>query len=242
MAAPPAALVAQSRATLATHARSFRWGAFFLPPDRRGAAAIVYAFCRMVDDLVDEAGDVDELLRVRDELTGARPARPLVEVFADVVSGSREAVPAALELIGGVRGDAGRVRIDDDAGLLRYCYRVAGTVGLLMCPVLGVTDRAALPHAIDLGIAMQITNICRDVAEDLTMDRVYLPASRLEAAGAPPGATTVRPSARLSCASSRISWISRNATTAAAWPAIASFRRAAASRSARRRASTARSA
>jgi phytoene synthase len=71
----------------------------------------------------------------------------------------------------------------DDAELVRYCYRVASTVGLMMCAVLGVRRREALPHAVDLGIAMQLTNICRDVAEDAANGRVYLPADRLARAG-----------------------------------------------------------
>lgn len=74
----------------------------------------------------------------------------------------------------------------DDAELVRYCYRVASTVGLMMCGVLGVRCREALPHAIDLGIAMQLTNICRDVAEDAARGRVYLPAERLRSAGIDP--------------------------------------------------------
>jgi phytoene synthase len=74
----------------------------------------------------------------------------------------------------------------DDDELLRYCYRVASTVGLMMCAVLGVREPSAFPHAVDLGVAMQLTNICRDVREDARMGRVYLPASRLEAAGLTP--------------------------------------------------------
>jgi phytoene synthase len=86
---------------------------------------------------------------------------------------------AALELIAGVRSDAGPVALADDAELLRYCYRVAGTVGLMMCGVLGVRAPGARAFALDLGIAMQLTNICRDVAEDAARGRVYLPATRL---------------------------------------------------------------
>ncbi|MGM0558718.1 MAG: phytoene/squalene synthase family protein, partial [Myxococcota bacterium] len=89
----------------------------------------------------------------------------------------------ALELIEGVESDLGTVVFESDRELLRYCYRVAGTVGLMMCAVLGVDEQEALPHAIDLGVAMQITNICRDVLEDAQRGRVYLPADRLRAAG-----------------------------------------------------------
>jgi 15-cis-phytoene synthase len=95
---------------------------------------------------------------------------------------------SALELIAGVRSDLERVRMETDAELLRYCYRVASTVGLMMSAVLGVRRREALPHAVDLGIAMQLTNIARDVAEDAAMGRVYLPAERLRRAGVDPEA------------------------------------------------------
>lgn len=184
----PAALVAESRQTLAVHARSFRWGSFFLPADCRDEAAVVYAFCRLIDDLVDEQGDVAEVRAIRAELGGQAPARPLVAAFQQIAIRAPVVIPAAQELITGVEGDAGVVRFHDDAELLRYCYRVAGTVGLMMCGVLGVNDPRAWPHAIDLGVGMQLTNICRDVAEDAARGRVYLPATRLIAAGTTPEA------------------------------------------------------
>jgi phytoene synthase len=82
-----------------------------------------------------------------------------------------------LELISGALSDLDDVRMRDEATLLRYCYQVAGTVGLMMCRVLDVDDPRAFPHAVDLGIAMQLTNICRDVAADAAMGRRYLPAT-----------------------------------------------------------------
>lgn len=181
------AVVRHSREVLAAHARSFTWASLFLPADRRDDAAVVYAFCRLVDDLVDEAVDAGDARSALDhlsaELRGGAPARPLVAETLAVFERRGIPLEPALQLITGVRGDLGPVRIADDAGLLRYGYRVAGTVGWMMCGVLGVEDRAALPFAIDLGVAMQITNICRDVAEDAGRGRVYLPASRLAAHG-----------------------------------------------------------
>jgi phytoene synthase len=82
-----------------------------------------------------------------------------------------------MDLIAGVRSDLEPVRIPDIDALLRYCYQVAGTVGLMMCKVLETDSRLAFKHAVDLGIAMQITNICRDVADDAAVDRRYLPTS-----------------------------------------------------------------
>ncbi len=181
-------VVRESREVLARHARTFELAGRFLGPARRDEAAVVYAFCRLVDDAIDEASDpalgAAALAAVEAELRGEAPARPLVAVFAaqlDAYGVDRE---VALELIAGVRSDSGPVALADDAALLRYCYRVAGTVGLMMCGVLGVRDPAAAPFALDLGVAMQLTNICRDVAEDARRGRVYLPLTRLARLGA----------------------------------------------------------
>jgi len=184
-------LIAESQKVLAHHARSFRWGQALLPTQMGDDAAVVYAFCRLVDDTVDEAASVEEGARELEALREAwkapmrssHPARALVQRFADLVAhwGIPEAAVDAL--FDGVGADAGRVRIATRDELIRYSYRVAGTVGLFMCGVLGVRDPRAFRHAIDLGIGMQLTNICRDVAEDLTRDRVYLPRDLLEAAG-----------------------------------------------------------
>lgn len=176
-------VVAQSREVLAKHARSFRWASWFLPDDCRDDAAVVYAFCRLVDDTADETPQPGlaraELERVRAELRRELPARPLVAAFLDVAERTHMDVRYADELIQGVLSDLGTVAFRTDEELLRYCYRVAGTVGLMMCPILGVREREALAYAIDLGVAMQLTNICRDVLEDARRQRVYLPTQRL---------------------------------------------------------------
>ncbi|MBA3546354.1 MAG: phytoene/squalene synthase family protein [Nannocystis sp.] len=185
-----AQVIAESREVLAAHARTFQLAGRFLGPARRDEAAVVYAFCRLVDDLVDEARDLASgsaaLAEVEAELRGRAPARPLVAVFAELMDEYGVARAVALELIAGVRSDSGPVALADDAALLRYCYQVAGTVGLMMCGVLGVRDPVAAPFALDLGVAMQLTNICRDVAEDARRGRVYLPASRLARSGSAP--------------------------------------------------------
>jgi phytoene synthase len=181
------ATVAQSRAVLAHKARTFSFAGRFLPPAVRDDAALVYAFCRLVDDTADEAEDPGAAARALDrlgaELRGGAPARPLVAAFRDVAARLDLPLQSAEELLRGVRSDLGPVRIGGDAELIRYCYRVASTVGLMMCAVLGVRRREALPHAVDLGVAMQLTNIARDVAEDAERGRVYLPADRLRRAG-----------------------------------------------------------
>lgn len=181
-------VIAMSRAVLARHARSFRFAGLFLPKHALDNAAVVYAFCRLVDDAIDEAPDAQSARReataLAAELRGERPARPEVRAFVVVADRIGLDRRFAEQLIVGVGEDAaGHVRLDDDDALVRYGYLVAGTVGGMMCAVLGVKDARALPFAVDLGIGMQITNICRDVLEDAGKDRIYVPLRRLRAAG-----------------------------------------------------------
>lgn len=179
--------VLESRSVLSKHSKSFRWAAWFLPADAQDDAAVVYAMCRLIDDLADEQPDApkakQELEVLRLELLGERDPRTLTMAFLDVVHRRDMELGYVFELIDGVLSDLDEVRVETDEELLRYCYRVAGTVGLMMCSVLGVRDRRALAHAIDLGVAMQLTNICRDVLEDANDDRVYLPQHRLQDRG-----------------------------------------------------------
>lgn len=178
---------AHSEAILARHARSFRLASLFLADQERLDAAVLYAICRLVDDTADECDDKTragiQLDGLRDELVQKRYPRPLVAEFLEVADRCELDVAVMLELIEGVESDLEEVIVADDGELYRYCYRVAGTVGLMMCSVLGVRDPKALAFAIDLGMGMQLTNICRDVLEDARRGRVYVPRTRLEAAG-----------------------------------------------------------
>lgn len=185
--AAQADLRAHSRAVLARHARSFRLAAVFLPASQRDDAAVVYTFCRLVDDLADEAPDVQtahrDLAAVARELEGRAPARPVVAGFLEVARRTGIPLGVARDLMAGVLSDLETVRLPDSAALDRYCYQVAGTVGLMMCGVMGVTDPRSQAPAKALGEAMQLTNICRDVLEDLGRDRVYVPEDLLVAQG-----------------------------------------------------------
>ena len=185
--ADPGADPAGAVAVLAKHGRSFSLASHFLPPDCRRDAALLYAFCRWIDDLADEATSEAEarrsLTRARRALLAGASDPPLLGAFLELCNRRSLDLGAATELIDGAMSDLGTVRFATDDELLRYAYRVAGTVGLMMCGVLGVDDPRALPHAIDLGVAMQLTNICRDVAEDARRGRIYLPAARLKRAG-----------------------------------------------------------
>lgn len=180
----------QSAELLRKHARSFRLASVFLPADRARDAALIYAFCRTVDDTVDEAADPATAEADLSALEADfRAEAPRVELHA-LLRRRCEALGLPLRpflaLIEGVRGDLYPVRIADEPALIRYGWHVAGTVGWMMCAALNVQDPRALPHAMDLGIAMQLTNICRDVTEDAERGRVYLPATLLAEIGESP--------------------------------------------------------
>ena len=170
---------------LARHGRTFRLAGRLLSRAHLDAAARLYVVCRAVDDLADEAPDPAAarvaLLALRREVGQGGRASPLAARLADLGACPR----ATTAFVDTILGDLGPVRIADEAALVRYAYGAAGTVGVLMCGVLGVRDPAAEPFAVDLGIAMQLTNIARDVVEDAGRDRLYLPATWLPAGFAP---------------------------------------------------------
>ncbi|MBV6631935.1 MAG: phytoene/squalene synthase family protein [Alphaproteobacteria bacterium] len=163
---------------LARHGKSFAWAARFLPSSQAEQAARLYAVCRTIDDIADD--QPANLARV--ELACLRAAlageghHPLAARIVELQGSVGLTMSALHHLIDGVEQDLTRVRLKDQDALVRYAYRVAGTVGLMMCDVLDIDHPVARRHAIDLGIAMQLTNIGRDVYEDAGMDRRYLPA------------------------------------------------------------------
>jgi phytoene synthase len=169
-----------SKKILAQHGKSFYWASLFLGPKLAERAAQLYQFCRFVDDLAD--GDLSErkesLEDIRARLEGhSVAAGPEIESFLQLASENNIPLIAARELLDGMLSDQTAVAFNSEAELLRYCHAVAGTVGLMMCRVLNCKDQRADSFAIDLGIAMQLTNIARDVLEDAKMKRRYLPAS-----------------------------------------------------------------
>ncbi|MEZ4235951.1 MAG: phytoene desaturase family protein [Myxococcota bacterium] len=178
------AAAAEAHAVLQQHARTFSAAAAWLAPATYDAIASVYLFCRTVDDLADEpdTADPEALDRLVAELRGERAAGPLAgRVLALAPLGVP--IDAAVHLVEGCRSDLGRVRVPDPDAVVRYGYLVAGTVGRMVSPLLGVRDPRAEPFAVDLGVAMQLSNIARDVGEDAARDRIYLPASWLAEAG-----------------------------------------------------------
>jgi 15-cis-phytoene synthase len=173
-----------------SHGRSFFLASHCLPPDRRRAIHAVYAYCRIADDIADHSADAASAALALDdwERQLAAPTHPVAVAFA--AARARHGVPLApaQDLITGLRMDLGPCRFATWDDLRHYCYHVAGTVGLLVAPILGCQDDAALPHAVDLGIAMQLTNILRDVGEDARRGRLYLPLDELTAFGCNPEA------------------------------------------------------
>jgi phytoene synthase len=165
---------------LARHGKSFYWASKFLGVALADRAARLYQFCRYVDDLAD--GDLpdrqESLEDIRARLAGeAISAGPEIEAFMVFANSTNIPLSAATELLDGMLMDQHPTAVADEAELLRYCHAVAGTVGLMMCRVLNCKEPRADSFAIDLGIAMQLTNISRDVLEDAKMSRRYLPAS-----------------------------------------------------------------
>ena len=169
---------AVARTLLQRYGRSFHFASHVLTPSDGDRAARLYAFCRLLDDTADaEADACDTLSLIEDMLLGKRPAvsEPVID-FLRLVEETAMPIQPALNLIAGLRFDQGVVALQTVEELLRYSYQVAGTVGLMMCAVLDCRDAEALPFAVDLGIAMQLSNIARDVGEDARFGRRYLPA------------------------------------------------------------------
>jgi phytoene synthase len=174
-----------------THGRSFYLASRMLGPERRRPILAAYAYCRLADDAVDHSGGrIDEgWSALHDwECQLEQPRHPVAIAFAEVRE--RYAIPdqPVRELFDGMRADLTISRYETWPELRRYCHLAAGTVGLIVAPILGCRDPQALPLAAELGIAMQLTNILRDVREDAEMGRIYLPLDELEAFGIDPEA------------------------------------------------------
>ena len=161
---------------------SFYYSFLFLPPARRRAITALYAFCREVDDVVDECTDVNvaraKLAWWRGQvaaLYGGQPEHPVAQALASVVKSFRVPHEQLQEIIDGMEMDLTQRRYANFAALQVYCHRVASVVGLLSAEIFGYEDPRTLDYAEKLGMAFQLTNIIRDVGEDARRDRLYLP-------------------------------------------------------------------
>ena len=175
---------------LAIFAKSFNWAGFFLPKKIYEDSAKLYAFCRILDDIADKETDLDSKTRRIDEMRNflkkyydadnieVHSSNENEKIVHDVVTLAKNNNIKKIileDLVDGVASDLKkRIHIRSIKDLLVYSYRVAGTVGLMMSKILMVNDRRAFKGAIDLGIAMQLTNIARDVIEDKKMNREYI--------------------------------------------------------------------
>lgn len=177
---------ALAKEVLAANSKSFALASKLLPAASRDDVAILYAWCRYADDAIDLAPKEARpaaLDRLRGELVaayaGEASGAAVVDAFGALAR--RRAIPRAYPeaLLAGFDMDVARARYETVDDLLLYCFRVAGVVGAMMCHVIGLADASALRPAVHLGVAMQLTNVCRDVAEDATDGRVYLPATTL---------------------------------------------------------------
>ena len=158
--------------SLKKHGKSFYWASFFLPKINKDAATKLYSICRFFDDLADDNNEdqtkilTGEFKKICDDLS-----HPINEFFTS----HNLSIKILGDLVEGLVKDQTDVRIKNEKELIQYAYQVAGTVGLMMSPLIMVNNNKADKHAIDLGIAMQLTNIARDIYEDALMNRIYLP-------------------------------------------------------------------
>ncbi|MET3109373.1 phytoene synthase [Oxalobacteraceae bacterium GrIS 2.11] len=174
-------VISTAEDTLAAKGRSFHWARRLLGKKHALRATRLYRFCRHIDDVVDEAESIDlsrkNLFEVRQSVLSGRSDHEILIDGLSLIRECRISTAVVLDLIAGVASDIEPVRMNDEDALLRYCYQVAGTVGLMMCKVLDSDRRQAHVYAIDLGIAMQLTNICRDIRQDALLNRRYLPSN-----------------------------------------------------------------
>jgi 15-cis-phytoene synthase len=171
---------------------SFYYSFLFLPPPRRRAITALYAFCREVDDVVDETSDphiaATKLAWWRKEvanLHAGNPQHPVTKALQPHLEAFSITQKRLNEIIDGMEMDLTQTRYLDWPNLERYCYHVASVVGLLAASIFGYRDARTLEYAKNLGLAFQLTNIIRDVGEDARKNRIYLPISDLQQFGVP---------------------------------------------------------
>jgi len=164
---------------LSIYAKSFNWAGFFLPKKTYLRCSVLYDFCRTIDNIVDEDGELNvkknNLLNFKNNFKNKYYANPIIKNMWNLINDYQISTKIVDDLFDGVESDLKeKVQLNSKKDLLIYSYRVAGTVGLMMAKILNVKNKNALKSAIDLGIAMQLTNISRDVLEDKKNNRSYI--------------------------------------------------------------------
>ena len=169
-----------------SEAKNFYYAFVTLPPRKRKAIYAAYAFCRLCDDAADQETPVDEKLRLLHDLQSnlsmtyaGNPDGPVFTALAHAADAFCIPEEYFREVILGVETDLTKTRYENLDELRTYCYRVASVVGLICIQIFGYSQAKAKEHAIDLGLAMQLTNILRDIKEDLDRDRIYLPSDEM---------------------------------------------------------------
>ncbi len=164
---------------ISVYAKSFNWAGFFLPKKIYLKCSNLYDFCRTVDNIADDKGEIEskknKLLEFKNNFNNKNYSDPIIKNMWDLIDEYKISKKIVDDLFDGVESDLkSKVEISSKKELLIYCYRVAGTVGLMMAKILDVQDKNSLKSAIDLGIAMQLTNISRDIIEDSKNNRFYI--------------------------------------------------------------------
>ena len=158
--------------SIKSEGKSFYWASFFLPKKNRIAASRLYSICRYLDDVADNS-KLDTSSQIKNIFNQIKENESSeINIF---FKKNNINLGILKDLIDGLISDQQNVRVTDEKELIDYSYKVAGTVGLMMLPIINTKDAEARKHAIDLGIAMQLTNIARDIYEDAKMNRLYLP-------------------------------------------------------------------
>ena len=169
---------------------SFYYSFLYLPPEKRRAITALYAFCREVDDVVDECTEESvarmklawwrkEIASVYNEEQGKEPSHPVAKALVPVIKTINLSASQLIEIIDGMEMDLNCNRYPDFIALQLYCHHVAGVVGQLSAEIFGYKDIKTLEYAHNLGLAFQLTNIIRDVGEDARRGRIYLPEDEL---------------------------------------------------------------
>ena len=164
---------------LAIYAKSFNWAGFFLPKKTYDKCSALYDFCRVVDNIADEENEVEikknNFSKFKNNFINQNYDDPVIKNMWDIINEYNISIKIINDLFEGINTDIkDKVEFTSKKELLIYSYRVAGTVGLMMAKILQVNKRQSLKSAIDLGIAMQLTNISRDVVEDKKNNRFYI--------------------------------------------------------------------
>ena len=168
-----------SKNYLSIYAKSFNWAGFFLPKKTYKNCSYLYDFCRVVDNIADDEGEI-EIKKIKfqkfvSDFKQKNFENPVIQNMWNIINEFNISLEIIYDLFDGIESDIKQnVKIDTRKDLLIYCYRVAGTVGLMMAKILKVSKKQSLKSAIDLGIAMQLTNISRDVIEDSKKNRSYI--------------------------------------------------------------------